>query len=118
MSNVPDPTLAALISIRHWHDKAALARFAVVGHGFGDSDGGFGITYPSDLDEYHREVDGVKIPEGHVLAYGFWGKAAGGYEVLVPQRLYRRVLVQVLECIGLSNEAAVVRRLDANSNGE
>ena len=70
VSNVPDPTMAALIAIRHWRDKAALARFAADRHGFGDSDGGFGITYPSDLDEHDRQVEGVTIPEDHVLAYG------------------------------------------------
>lgn len=112
VSNVPDPTLAALIAIRHWRDKSALARFAADRHGFGDSDGGFGITYPSDLDEHDRAVEGVQIPTGHVLAYGFWGGSAGGYEVLVPEALYRRVLSEVLECLGLRQDAAMVRALD------
>jgi hypothetical protein len=107
--------MAALISIRHWRDKLALARFAVARHGFGDSDGGFGITYPSDLDEHDREVEGVKIPEGHVLAYGFWGDATSGYEVVVPESLYRNVLAEVLDCMGLCREAMEVRALDGAS---
>jgi hypothetical protein len=110
MANAPDPTMAALVSVRHWRDKAQLARFAVEGHGFGDSDGGFGITYPGDLDEHDRAAEGV-IPDGYVSAYGFWGEERGGYEVLVPQGLYHRVLAEVLECVGLPREAATVRSL-------
>jgi hypothetical protein len=104
--------MAALISIRHWRDKPALAGFAAARQGFGDSDGGFGITYPSDLDEHDRDVEGVKIPDGHVLAYGFGGDAVGGYEVLVPEPLYCQVLAEVLDCIGLCREAGEVRSLN------
>jgi hypothetical protein len=108
------PNAGALVSIGHWRDKPALARFAADGRGFGDSDGGFGITYPSDLDAHDRGK-GVEIPDGHVLAYGFWGNAAGGYEVLVPEPLYRHVLAEVLECMGLGREAAEVRSLGGGS---
>jgi len=103
-----DPTFAALTAIRHWSDKPSLVSFALDRHGFGDSNGGFGITYPADLDECEREVDGPRIPDGFVLAYGFWG-SPDGYEVLVPEWLYRDVLAEVLECIGLWREAASVR---------
>ena len=51
-----DPTFAALTAIRHWSNKAELAQFALDRHGFGDTDGGFGITYPNDLDEYDKSV--------------------------------------------------------------
>lgn len=105
---VIDPTFAALAAIRHWSDKPRLAQFALERHGFGDSNGGFGVTYPGDLDDYDRTVDGCKIPEGFVLAYGFWGPP-DGYEVLVPEWLYRDVLAEVLECLGLWQEAASVR---------
>src|SRR6185437_8487959 len=106
--NLTDPTFAALTAIRHWPDKSSLARFAIERHGFGDSNGGFGITYPGDLDEYDREANDRQIPDGFVLAYGFWGQP-DGYEVLVPEWLYRDVLAEVLECLGLSREAASVR---------
>jgi hypothetical protein len=111
VSDAPDPTAAALASIRHGHDLAQLARFAAERHGFGDSDGGFGITYPSDLDEYDRATGAAEIPDGHVLAYGFWGGGAGGYDVLVPESLYLRVLEGELERHGLSQEAAAVRSI-------
>jgi attachment invasion locus protein len=92
---VPDAALAALVSIRHWSRLEELAQFAAERHGFGDSNGGFGITYPTDVDEYDREVDKITIPDGHVLAYGFWGASGphGGYDVLVPEALYLSVLV-------------------------
>jgi hypothetical protein len=67
-----------------------------------------GITYPGDLDEYDRLVLEYDIPDGFVLAYGFWGPP-DGYEVRVPEWLYRNVLAEVLECIGLWREAASVR---------
>ena len=105
---VTDPTFAALTAIRHWPDKAALARFALDRHGYGDTNGGFGITYPGDLDEHERLVEGRSIADGFVLAYGFWG-LPDGYEVLVPEWLYRDVLAEVLECVGLCREAASVR---------
>lgn len=106
-----DPTFAALTTIRHGAAKASperLVRFALDRHGFGDSDGGFGITYPNDLDEYERVVERRSIPDGFVLAYGFWGPP-DGYEVLVPEWLYRDVLAEVLECLGMWREASSVR---------
>ena len=103
-----DPTFAALTAIRRWHDKAELVKFARERQGFGDSNGGFGITYPGDLDEHYREVERRNIPKGFVLAYGFFGQP-DGYEILVPEWLYRDVLAEVLECLGLSVEASSVR---------
>ena len=112
MSDVtPEPAEAARAAIRHWSDKAALARFAADRHGFGDTDGGFGVTYPSDVDEGERGADGTAIPDGHVLVYGFWADDAGGYDVLVPERLYLRILAEELDRLGLSREAAAVRSL-------
>lgn len=74
---VTDPTFAALTAIRHAADKAKLVRYALERHGYGDSDGGFGVTYPGDLDEYDRKVNGLHVPEGFVLCYGFWGPPEG-----------------------------------------
>src|SRR5262245_12592136 len=76
----PEPEVAARDAIRHWSRLPELAEFAALRHGFGDSDGGFGVTYPGDLDDYDHEVDGVCIPEGFVQAYGFWGPP-NGYEL-------------------------------------
>ena len=93
-----DPTFAALTTIRHDAAKATperLVRFATDRHGFGDSDGGFGSTYPSDLHESQQVVVGRCIPEGFVLAYGFWGPP-NGYEVLVAEWLYRDVLAEAV----------------------
>ena len=110
---LPEPTLAASVAIRHWSNLAQLVRFAADRHGFGDSDGGFGITYPTDLDEHDREVEKMVIPDGYVLAYGFWGIGNGGYEVLVPERLYLNTLAEVLAAASLGHEAALVRSLAA-----
>ena len=116
---VPDAALAALISIRHWSSLEQLAQFAARRHGFGDSNGGFGITYPTDLDEYDREVDKIAIPDGHVLAYGFWGASGphGGYDVLVPESLYLSVLADELSRSGFEQAATVVRGLGGPAVG-
>lgn len=106
-----DPTFAALVSIRHWPDKRSLVRMALARHGYGDSNGGFGITYSGDLDDHDRTTQGLDIPEGFVMAYGFWGPPEG-YHVLVPEWLYRDVLAEVLECLGLWQEASSVRTAD------
>ncbi len=102
-----DPTFAALTAIRHWSNKRDLVQFAIDRHGFGDSDSGFGITYPGDLDDRDR-FEGRHILEGFVQAYGFGGPP-DGYEVLVPEWLYCDVLAEVLESLGLPREAASVR---------
>ena len=57
--------------ISQWSQLSELADFAERRHGYGNSDGGFGITYPGDLDEYEIEVEGIKIPNGSVLLYGY-----------------------------------------------
>jgi hypothetical protein len=62
MSEQIDPQPAVVASIRAWSRLPDLASFAVARHGFGDTDGGFGVTYPGDLDEYDRAVEGVTIP--------------------------------------------------------
>jgi hypothetical protein len=110
---VPDPALAALISIRHWSSLQELAQFATERHGFGDANGGFGIQYPSDVDEYDREVLGIKIPDGYVLAEGFGGESSdyGGYDVLVPESQYLTVLADELLRAGFEREAAEVHAL-------
>lgn len=72
-----------------------LADFAKKRHGFGDSNGGFGVVYPGDLDEYQREIEGLSIPEGMVEIYGYWG-LPNGYEKFVREADYLSVLACVL----------------------
>lgn len=105
---VTDPTFASLTAIRHWRNIEELVQFALDRRGFGDTNGGFGILYPSDLDEYEKKTEGLNVPEGFVLAYGFGG-SPDGYELLVPEWLYRDVLAEVLECLELWRQAAKVR---------
>jgi hypothetical protein len=115
--SVPLPAEAAMASIRHWSKLADLAKFAADGHGFGDSDGGFGITYPTDLDEYDRDIEKVVIPNGYVQAYGFWGSDQGGYEVLVTVQEYHSVLAQALASAGMLHEAQLVKSLSGPDVG-
>ena len=60
--------------IEAWSCINSLPAYALKRHGFGDSNGGFGITYSGDLDEYQKEVEQVSIPNGMVQAYGYWGR--------------------------------------------
>jgi hypothetical protein len=107
---VLDPEFVARDAIRHWCWLPELADFAVQRHGFGDSNGGFGVTYPGDLDEYDLVVRGDSIPAGFVRAYGFWGPP-DGYEVLVPEPTYLEILASELATAGHAAEAALVRSL-------
>ena len=55
--HAPEPTIAIRNAIRHWSRLTDLAEFTAQRHGYGNTDGGFDVTYPGDLDEYDREVD-------------------------------------------------------------
>jgi len=106
----PEPGKAVHDAIRHWSSLTNLAVFAARRHGFMNTDGGFGVTYPGDLDEYDRQVDGVSIPEGFVRVCGFWGPPSG-YELLVPEQTYLTTLADVLAAAGHVAEAEQVRAL-------
>lgn len=90
----PEPEAAARDAIRHWSRLPELAQFAARRHGFGDSDGGFGVTDPDDLDEHDR-ASGDHIPTGFVRACGFRGPP-DGCEVLVPEPVYLDTLAALL----------------------
>lgn len=108
--DAPTPQIAIREAIRHWSSLTALSGFAIQRHGYGDSDGGFGVTYPGDLDEFDSLVDGVRIPEGFVQVYGFWGPP-DGYVLLVYEALYLDTLAGMLSEAGHNAEAAQVRAL-------
>ena len=97
-------------AIESWGNTAELAAFAEKGHGYGNSDSGFGVVYPDDLDEYDRVVEKIAIPEGAVRIYGYWGPP-DGYEFIVSLRNYMEVLSHVLRANGLDEEALVVQRM-------
>ena len=80
----------------HGFDSSQLVQFAEQRHGWGDSNGGFGVTYPGDLDEYDKEVEKINIPDGYIEIYGFWGAKEGGYELVVKEYDYLDKLLQVL----------------------
>ncbi len=90
-----------------WADKPQLVGFAKKRHGFGNTDVGFGVSYPSDLDEFE---DDDLIPEGSVQIYGYWGPPEG-YEVLVEETEYLQVLARVLSEGGFQAEATEVECL-------
>jgi hypothetical protein len=90
--------------IDSWPQLLQLASFARKRHGYCDSNGGFGITYPNDLDEYQREIDQQVIPEHMVEVFGFWGQP-NSYSILVSEAQYLRVLASLLKEQGLEIEA-------------
>jgi hypothetical protein len=100
--------------LAHWPRPEELVTFAIERHGFGDSNGGFGVTYPNDLDEFDR-ANGDFIPEGAVEIYGYWGKP-DGWEHQVLESEYLGCLVAYLQARGLVREAAEVQRIEGTPN--
>jgi hypothetical protein len=97
--------------IRSCGPLSRLAAFAVEQRGIGNSDGGFGLTYPADQDEADRSgPDGVTIPQGSVMIYGFWGPP-DGFEHVITEALYLMTLARMLDAAGHHDAAASITRL-------
>jgi len=71
-----------------------LVRFANDRHGFGGDDGGYGVTYPSDLDAYEREVEQQFIPEGSIEIYC---SAYTDKDIIITEKQYLAALKQYLD---------------------
>lgn len=103
--DAPDAQMACREVIDAWSNLAQLVGFAEQRHGFGDSNGGFGAIYPDDVDGYMAEVEGVHVPDGWVLLYGYAFAIPPGYEILVEEPVYLRNLLDMLQEHGLGLEA-------------
>ncbi|EIT7141923.1 hypothetical protein L2761_004667 [Vibrio parahaemolyticus] len=66
-----------------------LVEFALKRHGYCMDDGYYGVTYPDDLDEYDREVEGQCIPEG-MVRINYWDGSEK--ELIVSERDYLTAL--------------------------
>lgn len=71
-----------------------LVRFANARHGFGGDDGGYGVTYPSDLDAFEGEIEQQVIPEGSVEIYC---SAYTDKDITISEHRYLSVLKKYLE---------------------
>lgn len=85
----------ALDAMRTWLTSSQLPGFAESRHGYGNTDMGHGVTYPSDLDEFGKEVDQIEIPQGYVQVYSFFGPP-DGEEYLLLESVYLDILSQFL----------------------
>jgi hypothetical protein len=105
--------------ISSWRSMPQLAEFAAVRQSFCNSNGGHGLTYPEDLDEYEREVEKIAIPDGHVWLFGrmnFPDKSEG-FEFKISETLYLTILSQMLSKSQFHREAEAVRQLAERSTG-
>lgn len=98
---------AALDAICHWRNPEELAAFALARHGYCDTDGFFGVTYPDDLDEYDRLISRENIPEGFVEIIAWYGEHHGPSHLL-EEKVYLEILRQYLSLCG---EAEAAQRL-------
>jgi hypothetical protein len=98
----------ALGAMRVWSNSSQLAQFALRKVGYGNTDFGHGVTYPAELDECDREVEGRNIPDGYVQVYSFFGPP-DGEQHCIPEAVYVEMLRQFLACRGLSAEAEQLR---------
>jgi len=76
-----------------WPSDEKLVDYAIARHGFGGDDGYYGVTYPSDLDEYYTEVEGQYIPDGYV-EINYWDGEQK--EVQIPESEYLAALKRYL----------------------
>lgn len=106
---------AALDAIRNWHSHTELVEFARLRHGYGNSDGHFGITYPGDLDDCDR-ANGHSIPAGSVEACAWYG-ATDGETHLLSEFDYLDLLRQYLEFRGAPDLAARIGLLQHEIRG-
>ncbi|GAB2827362.1 hypothetical protein GCM10027276_32870 [Comamonas piscis] len=111
MFDAPEPLAACREVILEWSRLYQLAEFAELRHGYGNSDGGFGVIYPGDLDEYEIQVEGVNIPPGTLLVYGLAFGIPPGWEILVDESAYLGMLSSILKEHGLASEAGRVQLL-------
>jgi len=107
----PAPDVACREAILGWSSVRELSVFANSGHGYCNSDHGSGIYYPEDLDEYQRAVDGLIIPKGYVLVFGYTTVFPPGYRLVVKEETYLRVLESVLAESGYASESNDVSEL-------
>ncbi|MFN3149071.1 hypothetical protein [Bremerella sp.] len=85
---------AAVDAIRNGPSVNDLVTLAEARHGYTNTDGYFGITYPSDLDDHDR-ANGESIPNGFVHAIAWYG-ANNGETHELPERDYLELLRQFL----------------------
>lgn len=85
---------AAIDAIRTWSNFADLVVFAESRHGYQNTDGYFGITYPSDVDDFDR-ANGHSIVDDFVEANAGYGVSAIETHQL-PESEYLELLRQFL----------------------
>jgi hypothetical protein len=94
---------------------ARATQYATERQSWCNSDGGHGVTYPEDLDEYEREVEGAAIEAGYVLLFGRTNvprsSRASAFEVCLPECIYLDVLANKLEANGSTEESENIRKL-------
>jgi hypothetical protein len=89
----PDtPELRATLEAIRCYPLDRLADAALSRHGYGNSDGGFGVSYERDLTE---SGECGPIPPECVEVYTFWGPPEGESYV-IPERTYLQILALVL----------------------
>lgn len=103
--DAPEPEAACREVILEWRTLSELATYAERRHGYGNDNGGFGVRYPTDLDEYETQVLGMHIPAGSLLAYGYAFANPPGYEILVNESLYLRTLSKIFRELGSVSDA-------------
>jgi hypothetical protein len=101
--------------IHSWPSDAQLVEYATQRHGYRGDDGYYGVTYPTDLDEYEIVVERRCIKDGNVeIAY--WD---GDFQaVQVSEAAYLEALDANLRSKGNAALADTVRSLITTLRGD
>jgi len=85
-----------------------LVEFANSRHGFGGDDGSYGVTYPTDLDAYERDIQQQVIPDGCVEIYC---SAYTDKDIIISEHKYLSELDKFLKEKGSHHLASEIKYL-------
>ncbi|WP_125231950.1 hypothetical protein [Leptospira adleri] len=84
---------AAIDAIRNLRSCDQLTEYAILRHGYGNTDSMSGVVYPTDLDEFDRLTE--YIPEHNVKVYAWYGESTGP-DYVIPENQYLSLLREYL----------------------
>lgn len=110
-----EKTLFVILRCANYFSFGQLTDFALAGHGFGESNGGFGIHYKKDIE---GELDNVfELQDDEIEVYLLFGSQSRlkGEEFILKLNDYLELLSQILLAHELEPRARAIKALQTNA---